>query len=151
MADTTEMIENKIKKAQSWEEMEEILSQLPQTSFTVKVDEFCTKYEVKSFSQLQIKTGIPKSTFYSIMNGTRTPGKQHIIQIAFALGMNLEELNELLKVAKLKELYAKNKEDAIIIFGLKTGKDIYEIDELLEQEKCELRFVESDDVCGGKR
>jgi hypothetical protein len=64
------------------------------------------------------------------------------LRIAFALGLSLEELNELLKLAHLKELYAKNVEDAVIIFGMKEHLTPAEIDELLEQKKCTLRFQE---------
>ena len=48
-----------------------------------------------------------------------------------AMNLSVEELNELLKLANLKELYAKRKEDAIIIYGINNKMKIDEIDVLL--------------------
>lgn len=127
---TTQEFENKIKKATNWKEMKQILSELPRTTFVVRIKELCDKYDM-TFSQVQKETGITKSLFYSIANGSRKPQKPQIIKIGLALGLSLEELNELLKLAQLKELYAKNKEDAIIIFGLKNRLNMDEIEDLL--------------------
>lgn len=142
--DTTEMIENKIKKAKNWDDMKEIIDALPKTTFTVRIDELREKHN-KRIGELQTETGISKSMIYAIFNGTRNPSKKQIIQIAFCMKLSVEELNELLKLAHLKELYAKNKEDAIIIFGIKRGLNLLEIDELLKDNNCKLRFNEVGD------
>lgn len=139
--DTTEMIENKIKKAKNWDDMKDIIDTLPKTTFTIRLDELREKHK-KTIGELQTETGISKSMIYSIFNGTRNPKKKQIIQIAFAMRLSVEELNELLKLAQLKELYAKNKDDAIIIFGIKCGLSLLEIDELLKENKCKMRFCE---------
>ena len=142
MADTTEMISNKISNVHTWEEMQKIIDDLPKTTLCSRVEELCQKRNNKSFRALSELAALSKTTFYSIMNGEVTPKKKQIIQIAFALDASLEELNELLKLAKLKELYAKNTEDAIVIFGMKNGLDLGEIDRLLEEKRCKLRFEE---------
>ena len=114
---------------------------LPQTTFSVRIDQLCRQYG-KTFSQVQVSSGITKSLFYAIVNGTRNPKKDHIIKMGLAIGLSLEEVNELLKLAKLKELYAKNKEDAIVIFGLRNRLPISQIEELLIDAGVSMRLME---------
>ena len=115
---STNELENKIKKARNTEELKDILAQLPDVTFSVRMEQLCRKYAM-TFSQVQTASGITKSLFYAMLNGTRNPKKGNIIKIAVAMKLTLEEANELLKLAGQKELYAKNKEDAIVMFGLK--------------------------------
>lgn len=138
---TTKEFENRIEKAQNPDDLKKILSELPQTTFTVRLDRLCSQYG-KTFSQVQVASGITKSLFYAIANGTRNPKKVHIVRIGFALGMSLEEVNELLKLAKLKELYAKNKEDAILIFGLRNRLTADQVEELLTDADADLHLID---------
>ena len=103
-------------------------------TFYSRLDELCEKYN-KKYAEIQIKTNITKSLFYEIISPAkkRTPKKYQIILIGLAMGATVEEVNELLKLAKLKELYAKNKADAIIIFGIENKMSDTEIEELLIQ------------------
>lgn len=138
---TTTEWENKIKKARNTEEFKEILSALPERNLSAQLEQLCQKYSM-TFSQVQVASGITKSLFYAILSGTRSAKKGHIIKIAVAMKLSLEEANELLKLAGLKELYAKNKEDAIVIFGFNNGLDMMQIEELLTEEKCQLHLIE---------
>ncbi|MBR3971686.1 MAG: hypothetical protein IKJ83_02215 [Ruminococcus sp.] len=139
MALSTDKYENKIKKAETWEDMEKVLKELPKVTLRQRVEELCKKYE-KSFSFVCGFAGIPESTFYAAINGTRTPKKDLIIKFSIVLGATKDELNELLKLANLKELYAKNNEDAIVMYGIKNGLDLEEIDMLLKSQHCKMRF-----------
>ena len=138
---STNELENRIKKAKDTAQLKRILSELPDLTFSTRMEQLCRQHEV-TFSQVQVASGITKSLFYAMINGTRSAKKGHIIKIAFAMGLTLEETNELLKLLQLKELYAKNKEDAIVIFGLKNGLEITQIEELLEEAGCRLRLIE---------
>lgn len=138
---TTKAFENELTKVKTPEELYEYINQLPPKTFTVRIDELREKHN-KRIGELQTETGISKSMIYAIFNGTRNPSKKQIIQIAFCMKLSVEELNELLKLAHLKELYAKYKEDAIIIYGIKRGLDLLDIDELLKENKCKMRFCE---------
>jgi len=138
---STKEFENRIKKAQNTQELKEILADLPQTTFPVRIDQPCRQYE-KTFSQVQVASGITKSLFYALVNGTRNPKKVHIIKMGLAIGLSLDEVNELLKLAKLKELYAKNKEDAIVIFGLRNGLELSQIEELLIDAGAAMHLME---------
>ncbi|MBE7050025.1 MAG: helix-turn-helix domain-containing protein [Ruminococcaceae bacterium] len=141
MAITTEEFKNRINSAKSTEELKEVLKSLPQTTFGQRLCELCDEHGMK-LSEVQILSGITKSSFYWFIDGTRTPKKSHIIRIGVAMGLSVEQLNELLKLAKHKELYAKNKDDAIIMFGLKNNLSDIEISELLEEEKSTFKLLE---------
>lgn len=141
MKATTKEFENKIEKAANWDEMKRILSELPKTTFSVKISELCDKYCI-NFSQIQIKTGITKSLFYSIVNGTRKPQKHHIIKIGLAMSASSEEINDLLKLAQHKELYAKNRDDAIILYGINQRLSVEEIEALLIESDAKLSLLE---------
>ena len=54
------------------------------------------------------------------------------MRVGFAIDANLEEMNRLLKAADLKELYSKKEDDAIIMYGLDKGLDIYTINDMLK-------------------
>lgn len=127
---STKEFENKIDGMQSIDELREMLTELPKTTFSDRIYEMCEEHQL-NFSQVQRECGITKSYFYDFANGTRAPKKHHVIKIGMAMHLSLEELNELLKLAQHKELYAKRKEDAIIIFGIKNNLTAMQIDELL--------------------
>ena len=121
---------NKIDSAQNIDELRQMLSELPQTTFSDRIYELCDQRNL-NFSQVQKECGITKSYFYDFTNGTRMPKKHHVIKIGIAMHLTVEEMNELLKLAQHKELYPKKKEDAIIIFGIKNNLSAMQIDELL--------------------
>ncbi|MBR5507275.1 MAG: helix-turn-helix transcriptional regulator [Clostridia bacterium] len=141
MANTTTEFENRIEAAKSKEELRKILDELPQITYGQRLCELCEEYNLK-LSQVQKLSGITKSSFYWFVDGTRKPKKAHIIRIGVAMRLSVEHLNELLKLAKHKELYAKDKDDAIIIFGLKNNLSDIEISDLLIEEKSTFQLLE---------
>lgn len=67
-----------------------------------------------------------------LFNGRRTkPGRNQILSLAFGFGLNKEETDRLLKVARVGALYPKYKRDAVIIHSLENGKPIAEANALL--------------------
>lgn len=132
MKKSTEMFQNSISRAQNIEELHEIISELPRDTLNSKLYELAEEHNM-TVGEVQTKSGITKSLFYDMLNNKRTPKKPNIIRIGFALNATLEELNELLKLAQLKELYAKNKEDVIIIYGLTHNTPIEDIDKELKK------------------
>ncbi len=127
---STREFENRIDRAQSIDELREMLKDLPKTTFGDRIYQMCEERNF-SLSKVQRDCGITKSYFYDFANGTRSPKKHHVIKIGMAMQLSIEEINELLKLAQHKELYAKRKEDAIIIFGIKNHLSDIQIDELL--------------------
>ena len=131
---TTEEIANEMDKATSFAELKAIIEQnhIGREAFGDRLLELCAKYGKKP-GELQKSVAISKSQLYAVINGTRRPGRELVVKIALALGVTTEEIDELLKLAGHKELYPKNREDAIVKFGIEHQKTIYEINEVLKE------------------
>ena len=66
-----------------------------------------------------------------MINGTRKPTKDKLLQLCFGLKATVEEANRILVIADAGGLYGKNRRDCIIIFALDKGLSLNETNELL--------------------
>ena len=65
--------------------------------------------------------GINATFGYQIFQGTRKPGRDSAIMLAFGLGCDLRETQRLLRLAGVSELWCKIRRDAILIFAVEHG------------------------------
>ena len=77
------------------------------------------------------KAGLNSTFGYQIFIGTRHPSRNKLLQIAFAMGLNLKETNRLLQAGDANELYCKNRRDAVIIFCIQHAQTLQQTDEEL--------------------
>ncbi len=75
--------------------------------------------------------GLNNTFGYQIFKGTRKASRNKLLQIAFAMGLDLRETDRLLQAAGVNELYCKNRRDAIIIFSVKNGYSLQKTEEEL--------------------
>lgn len=68
---------------------------------------------------------------YQIFKGDRNPGRDKVLQIAFAMALTLRETNRALEAAGASSLYSKDRRDAIIIFCLDRGCSLQKVNEEL--------------------
>ena len=69
---------------------------------------------------------------YQIFGGQRkNPVREKVLCLAVAMGLNLEEVQNLLKVSGYAPLYAKNDFDCVVIYGVCRQMNILAINELL--------------------
>lgn len=68
---------------------------------------------------------------YQMINGTRKPTKDKLLQLCFGLNATVEEANRILLIANAGGLYSKNRRDCIIIFALDKGLTLTQTNELL--------------------
>ena len=69
---------------------------------------------------------------YQVFSGTKiNPNRDKLICLAFGMGLNVAETQQMLKSCGLPFLYAKRKRDSIIIFSLGKGLSVVEANELL--------------------
>lgn len=143
---TTELV-NELEQAKNTTEFEDFLKrndvEMHRDSFGDCVLKLCAKYEVTP-SVLQPQIAISKSQFYSLLNGTRNPSKESIIKIAFGIKVTQNEVNELLQAAGYHALDPKDREDAIIMFGLENQKEVGKIDELLKEYHSKIRLMDKE-------
>lgn len=62
------------------------------------------------------KTSIERTYGHQIFNGTRSPSRDKVIQLAFGFGLDVDGAQELLKVALKSPLHPKIKRDAAILY-----------------------------------
>lgn len=80
------------------------------------------------------KSNINRVYFYHLLSGKRKPSRNKIIQLAYGLELNIQEVQKLLKMSKMEELYSKLKRDAIIIYSISNHMSILDTEILLEEE-----------------
>lgn len=68
---------------------------------------------------------------YQIMSGLRIPERKKLLCLAFGMGLNLEETQQLLKCTGYAQLYVKNTFDCIVIYGLCNGFTVPDVNEKL--------------------
>lgn len=68
---------------------------------------------------------------YQVFTGTRQAGRDKLLQIAFAMGLSLQETGRLLQAGGANGLYCKNRRDAIIIFCLNRSASLAEVNDEL--------------------
>lgn len=68
---------------------------------------------------------------YQIFSGTRNPSRDSLICVCVAMSLDINETQEILKVALFAPLYPKSTRDCIIINGIANKKTVAEINEAL--------------------
>lgn len=92
------------------------------------VEKNLVKSEVIEQSQLS------REYAYHIFSGKRkNPSRPKILALAIAMGLNLDEVQYLLRYAKQSPLYPRNPWDAVIISAIKQKLDVPATNELLDQ------------------
>ncbi len=82
------------------------------------------------------KAHMSSSYLYKLSEGKRkSPTRNKAVQICFGFGLDIDESNELLKLAGVGVLYSKIARDSIIMFCLEKKHSILKCEELLEKYK----------------
>lgn len=134
-----------MKEPLTEELLDELLASPSAVSFTAKhrikertlSDYLQFLLEEKGLVRAQVirAAGLNETFGYQIFTGARKPGRNKVLQLAFAMQLDLREANRLLKASGANELYCKNRRDAIIIFCLEKGYDLRKTDEELYRFK----------------
>ena len=104
----------------------------------VSVSEYLTALiEQKNLVKSEIikRSGIDRVYGYQILNGTRTPSRDKLIQFAFGMQLGFRETQRLLAYNGFAQLYAKNRRDSIIIFAIKEKKSVIELNIILDKNE----------------
>lgn len=70
-------------------------------------------------AELIWRLNIDKNYGYQLLNGTRTPTRNYLIQIGLLLKLDIEQLQRLLKTAGKKSLYVRDLFDAKVFYAIK--------------------------------
>lgn len=134
-------------KKKNTDDLQNELTTAPNLSrfLSVNQDQFIDENFADMLQALFQKSGLSKAALakragtsevylYQIFSSGRTPSRDRTICLCFGLSATLEETQELLKHSGLAQLYAKNRQDAIIIYGLAHHMELPEINDRLFAE-----------------
>ena len=93
-----------------------------------------------SKAALAKQSGMSEIYLHQIFAGRRNPSRSRLLCLCFGLGASLEEAQDLLRHCGCAELYPKVRRDAIIIFGLLHGMDLFTVNDRLFSEDEETLF-----------
>jgi len=74
---------------------------------------------------------LDRKYIYQIFDGSKTPSRDKLIAMAFGLRLSVEETQTMLKLSENRELYVRDRRDAIILFALQRNMSIFKTNELL--------------------
>ncbi len=84
-----------------------------------------------SKAELARRSGVSEVYVHQLFSGIRHPSRDRLICLALGMSVTLEEMQELLRRLGHAELYAKEKRDAIIIYGIAHGQTLQELNDSL--------------------
>ena len=82
------------------------------------------------------RSAIDRTYGHQLFNGTRRPSRDKVLQLAFGLGLSVDETQELLRIAQKTALYPRIRRDAVILYCLNRGLNVLETQNTL-QALCE--------------
>lgn len=74
---------------------------------------------------------LDRAYVYQIFSGERSPSRDKLIALAFGLHLSDAQTQTILKLSCNRELYARDKRDALILFALQREMSIMEANDLL--------------------
>lgn len=104
--------------------------------FSQYLDKLLKKYG-KKMQDLINETDYSKPMLYHIKKNERVGSQRTILQIGIAIGVTVDEMQQLLKLSHNQELYPRYQRDFIILCGIQAGLNLYEIDEELRKQGIE--------------
>lgn len=94
------------------------------------LEQLLEKHGLKK-SQCIEDANLQRNYGYQIFSGERTPSRDKVIALCLAMHLSLEEVHALLCSTGYADLYAKNKRDSVLIFGITKGLSLLDTNELL--------------------
>lgn len=79
-----------------------------------------------------VSCNLDRSYGYQLFNGTRRPTRDFLLRLALLLRLSEEEAQRLLNIAGRQALYARNRRDAAVLYGITHGMTVEETAELLK-------------------
>lgn len=102
-----------------------------ETSLKDYLNSLMGKYGLKQSAIIK-KSQLGEPFTRQLFSGIRSkPSRDKVLALAVAMKITLPECQKLLRAAKVNELYARNRRDAIIIYGLAKKLSVTEVNDIL--------------------
>ena len=93
-----------------------------------------------SKAALAKQSGMSEVYLHQVFSGRRNPSRNRLLCLCFGLNASLEETQELLKQCGFAQLYPKDRRDAIILYGILNGMDLFAVNDKLFAENEETLY-----------
>ena len=93
-----------------------------------------------SKATLAKQSGMSEVYLHQVFSGRRNPSRNRLLCLCFGLNASLEETQELLKQCGFAQLYPKDRRDAIILYGILNGMDLFGVNDKLFAENEETLY-----------
>lgn len=131
---STELMLSKLKAAQ---EIGSFVAENEKAFYSGTIREYFDmlfeKYGVRKAEAIE-RSNIERGYAYQILRGAKDAKRDKYIRLAIGIGLNLEDTQLLLTIARHGILYSKILRDAVIIFGINNHFDIVKLEWLLEEQ-----------------
>lgn len=130
---TTNELSHMLNQISSFHSLNTYVSDLPHLEEGHFPDYFLSLPEVQKLNNrdLIMRSGIERTYFYQIINGTRQPGRDKVLLLALAAKLTLKETQRALELCNLGVLYPRRRRDAIISFAINHHLSVADTQELL--------------------
>lgn len=91
-----------------------------------------------SKAALAKQSGMSEVYLHQVFAGRRNPSRNRLLCLCFGLSATLEETQKLLKQCGFAQLYPKDRRDAIILYGILNGQDLFTVNDKLFAENEEI-------------
>ena len=92
--------------------------------------ELLNKYGIRK-SEVIKKSELSEVYAYQIFSGIRVPERRKLLCLAIAMGLTLDDVQNLLKCSGYAQLYVKNDFDCVVIFGICKKMSVMDINGIL--------------------
>ncbi|MDO5477123.1 MAG: hypothetical protein Q4F43_08430 [Eubacteriales bacterium] len=131
---TTSNLSRILENIDSFQEMEEYL-QIPGVSdgFQNFSDYFRSLEPVRDMESQDLirSSGLERSYFYQVMKGRRSPGRDKVLRLCLAAGLNLRETTRALELSGNAVLYPRRRRDIILTVAVNQMADVDDTNLLL--------------------
>ena len=93
-----------------------------------------------SKATLAKQSGMSEVYLHQVFSGRHNPSRNRLLCLCFGLNASLEETQELLKQCGFAQLYPKDRRDAIILYGILNGMDLFAVNDKLFAENEETLY-----------
>ena len=90
-------------------------------------------YREMDSAELIQRSGLERSYYYQVMKGTRSPGRDKVLRLCLAAGLDLKETTRALELSGNATLYPRNRRDIILTVAINQKAGVIDTDLLLAQ------------------
>ena len=129
---------NEIKSTKNFlDYMEHNQEEMHLNTLAEALDAWTAKKDLSTADVIK-KSNLNSSYVYQIFRGKKYPSRDKVIALAFGLALNADETQKLLKQAGYRELYPRDKRDALLLFAINQKMNIIDANEVLYDHEIEV-------------